>query len=250
MARTADRTTRSPHAPGNGRGPSTSAPGGRACYLYCIARGSRPLGVGPIGIDARWPDVYMVAFGDLAAVVSDVPGAPLDPTRERVLAHDRVNHAVMRDRTVIPMNFGTVCRTREDVVRLLRAAHAAFIEVLQQMEGRVEFGLKVMQRPGATVDCLPPGTATDDELQARAGRHLGDSLQRLRDVSVASRLNPPLGDPMILNAAFLVRCEGEPDFVSCAKEVARRFPHLVFKCTGPWPPYNFVNIRLKLERVA
>ena len=23
---------------------------------------------------------------------------------------------------------------------------------------------------------------------------------------------------------------------------------LTFKYTGPWPPYNFVNIRLKLER--
>jgi hypothetical protein len=23
---------------------------------------------------------------------------------------------------------------------------------------------------------------------------------------------------------------------------------LNFKYTGPWPPYNFVNIRLKLER--
>jgi hypothetical protein len=24
--------------------------------------------------------------------------------------------------------------------------------------------------------------------------------------------------------------------------------NLTFKYTGPWPPYNFVNIRLKLER--
>jgi Gas vesicle synthesis protein GvpL/GvpF len=23
---------------------------------------------------------------------------------------------------------------------------------------------------------------------------------------------------------------------------------LTFRYTGPWPPYNFVNIRLKLER--
>jgi hypothetical protein len=24
----------------------------------------------------------------------------------------------------------------------------------------------------------------------------------------------------------------------------------MFKYTGPWPPYNFVNIRLKLERAT
>ena len=41
------------------------------------------------------------------AVVSDVPIAPLDSTRENVLAHERVNETVMRDHTVIPMSFGT-----------------------------------------------------------------------------------------------------------------------------------------------
>jgi hypothetical protein len=220
--------------------------------LYCVVRGSEALNVGPIGIDERWPDIYTIEFGDLAAVASDVPGAALDPTRERVLAHDRVNHAVMRDRTVIPMSFGTVCRSREDVVRLLRAAHAAFSDVLQKMDGRVEFGLKVLQRPDALVDRAPRAQSAQGEmeLQRRAEHHLDDSLQRLRDVSVASRLNAPLGDLMVLNAAFLVRRDGEHAFVSRAKEIARRYPHLVFKYTGPWPPYNFVNIRLKLERVA
>lgn len=250
VARTAGRTTRSTRRQGPDRGPAASAPAARACYLYCVVRGSRPLSVGPIGIDARWPDVYTIACGDLVAVASDVPSAALEPTRDRVLAHDRVNHAVMRDRTVMPMNFGTLCRSREDVVRLLRVAHAAFSDVLQKIEGNVEFGLKVLQGPDAVVDSLPPGTPTDDELQRRAERHLDDGLQRLRDVSVASRLNPPLGDRMILNAAFLVRRSGERAFVSRAEKIARRFPRLAFKYSGPWPPYNFVNIRLELERVA
>jgi hypothetical protein len=32
------------------------------------------------------------------------------------------------------------------------------------------------------------------------------------------------------------------------KEVAAKHENLTFKYTGPWPPYNFVNIRLKLAR--
>jgi hypothetical protein len=33
--------------------------------------------------------------------------------------------------------------------------------------------------------------------------------------------------------------------------VAQKFSdRLNFKYTGPWPPYNFVNIRLKLERAT
>jgi len=32
------------------------------------------------------------------------------------------------------------------------------------------------------------------------------------------------------------------------KELGARYDKLTFRYTGPWPPYNFVNIRLKLER--
>ena len=32
------------------------------------------------------------------------------------------------------------------------------------------------------------------------------------------------------------------------KALGARYDKLTFKYTGPWPPYNFVNIRLKLER--
>jgi hypothetical protein len=43
-----------------------------------------------------------------------------------VLAHERVNETVMRDHTVIPMSFGTIFKTRDDIVELLRSAYDAF----------------------------------------------------------------------------------------------------------------------------
>jgi hypothetical protein len=53
---------------------------------------------------------------------------------------------------------------------------------------------------------------------------------------------------MIMNAAFLVARAREHDFDARVKEIGQRLDKLTFKYTGPWPPYNFVNIRLKLER--
>jgi hypothetical protein len=86
---------------------------GRGRYVYCIIRAVQPLRFGAIGMDEQWPDVYTINYKDMAAVVSDVPIAPLDSTRENVLAHERVNETVMRDHTVIPMSFGTIFKTRE-----------------------------------------------------------------------------------------------------------------------------------------
>jgi hypothetical protein len=88
----------------------------------------------------------------------------------------------------------------------------------------------------------------DAALQARSERYVSEVFRALRDVSVASRSNKPIGDRMIMNAAFLVARDMEPAFDRSVKDIGQRYDKLTFKYTGPWPPYNFVNIRLKLER--
>jgi hypothetical protein len=251
---------------------STAASRGK--YVYCIIEATDPLKFGPIGIGADPADVYTVHYRTLAAVVSDAPIEVLDSTRENVLAHERVNETVMREHTVIPMSFGTIFKTREDIVELLRSAAEAFGDVLNKMQNKLEFGLKVLwdrdqairevesededigrlkkeisgQKGPTYFARMQYGRLVDAALQARSERYVAHILDQLRDVSVASRINKPIGDKMIMNAAFLISREKESAFDSRVKSIASRFDKLTFKYTGPWPPYNFVNIRLKLER--
>ena len=93
------------------------------------------------------------------------------------------------------------------------------------------------------------GRAIDAALQSRSERYGSEILDRLRDVAVASRINKPIGDKMIMNAAFLVERDKTKAFDDQISEIAKKYENkLSFLYTGPWPPYNFVNIRLKLER--
>ncbi len=257
--------------------PAASDPGvSRGHYVYCIIRATQPLQFGAVGMDEQSPQVYTINFRDLAAVVSDVPLAPLDSTREHVLAHERVNETVMRENTVIPMSFGTIFKTRDDIRELLRSAYDAFADVLSKMQDKLEFGLKVLwdrdeiikaievededihrlkteisSQKGSTYFArMQYGRLMDTALQQRSERYIAEFLQQLRDVSVASRVNKTIGDKMIMNAAFLVQREQEPAFDRRVKDIASLYEKLTFKYTGPWPPYNFVNIRLKLERAG
>jgi hypothetical protein len=248
----------------------------RGRYVYCIIRSHMPLKFGAIGMDEQWSEVYTVNYKDMAAVVSDVPMVPLDSTRENVLAHERVNEIVMRDHTVIPMSFGTIFKTRDDILELLRSAYDAFNDVLNKMQDKLEFGLKVLwdrddivraienededihrlkneisSQKGSTYFArMQYGRLIDSALQARSERYVAEFLEKLRDVSVASRINKAIGDKMIMNAAFLVQRDQEQNFDRRIKKIASQFEKLTFKYTGPWPPYNFVNIRLKLERAG
>ena len=243
-------------------------------YVYCIIKTARPLDFGPLGIGVDPARTHTVNYRDIAAVVSATPMVVQDPTRENVLAHQRVNETVMQQHTVIPMSFGTVFKTDEDIIELLRSAYDAFTDVLNKMQDKFEFGLKVLwdrdqiireieeddedirrlkgqisSQQGSTYFArMQYGRLIDAALQARSERYVSEIFQALRDVSVASRSNKPIGDRMIMNAAFLVAREMEAAFDARVKTIGHRYDKLTFKYTGPWPPYNFVNIRLKLER--
>lgn len=243
-------------------------------YVYCIIRSQAPLRFGALGLGAEPSPVYTIGYRDLAAVVSDTPMGVHDPTRENVLAHNRVTETVMRDHTLIPMAFGTTFRTRDDIIELLRSAYDAFGDVLTKMQSKLEFGLKVLWDRDAIVKEIEAededvrrlkgeiqsqkgstyfarmqyGRLIDAALQQRSERYVSDIFAELRDVSVASRSNKPIGDKMIMNAAFLVMRQKEGAFDTKVKGIAAKYDTCTFKYTGPWPPYNFVNIRLKLER--
>ena len=247
---------------------------GKGRYVYCIVRADQPLNFGQIGIGEEPAPVYTVRCDDLSAVVSDSPLGVLDPTRDNVLAHQRVNETVMREHTVLPMSFGTVFKTRDDVTAFLKSAYRAFSDVLDKMENKLEFGLKVLWDRDAVIKEIESededihrlkseiaaqkgstyfarmqyGRLIDAALQARSERYVAEIFDRLRDVSVAARSNKPIGDRMILNAAFLVSRDAEEAFDARVKELGGKHSMLTFRYTGPWPPYNFVNIRLKLER--
>jgi hypothetical protein len=120
------------------------AMGTRGKYVYCIIKATEVQRFGAIGLGAEPGEVYTVPYKDIAAVTSDTPTEVPDATRENVLAHERVNEAVMRSHTVIPMSFGTVFKTREDIVELLRGAYEAFTDVLAKMEDKLEYGLKLL----------------------------------------------------------------------------------------------------------
>lgn len=243
-------------------------------YVYCIIKAEESLRFGPLGIGTDPAEVHTVHFRDIAAVVSNTRMVVQDPTRDNVLAHQRVNETVMQQHTVIPMSFGTVFKTGDDIMELLRSAYDAFRDVLTKMQDKFEFGLKVLwdrdqiireieaededlrrlkgeissQKSSNYFARIQYGRLIDAALQARSERYVAEIFEALRDVSVASRSNKPIGDRMIMNAAFLVGRDREEAFDARVKDIGQRYDTLTFKYTGPWPPYNFVNIRLKLER--
>lgn len=251
-----------------------TSPGGR--YVYGIIEAGEPGTFGRSGLAGSAEQVYTVHYQDIAAIVSRTSVFIFDPTRENALAHEHVIESVMKTNTIIPMSFGTVFRTDDDIREVLKSIYASLKDVLKQMAGKVEFGLKVTWDRDRIIEELKHedeeihrfhmeltkkhlqstyfarmqlGRMIDKSLVERSARYVREIYEALRSVCVASRDNKPIGEKMIMNAAFLIEREHESEFDATVNRIARKFgDRMNFKYTGPWPPYNFVNIRLKLER--
>jgi gas vesicle protein GvpL/GvpF len=256
------------------------APASRGIYVYCIIECSEPRGFGKIGIGGRADEVYTVHYRDLAAVVSRAALQVYDPTRENALTHEHVNEVVMIDNgfTPVPMSFGTLFKTEEDTIEFLKDTYDALRDVLLKMKDKLEFGLKVnwerdsvlteiekeneeLRRLKAEIESnqqtstyfarMQLGRLVEQALADKSDAYVREIYDHLREAAIASRHNKVIGDKMILNAAFLVAREKAKFFDEKVREISARYEgKLTFKETGPWPPYNFVTIRLQLERSA
>lgn len=262
------------------RTPSDASQVSEGIYVYCIIESQEPRSFGKIGIGGRGDDVFTVHYKELAAVVSRTPLMVYDPTRENALTHEHVNEIVMIDNgfTPVPMSFGTLFKTEDDIVEFLKDTYDALRDVLRKMKDKLEFGLKVnwdrdmvladverdyeeIRRLKAQIEGdqqsstyfarMQLGRLVEQALAEKSETFVREIYDELREAAIASRSNKVIGDRMIMNAAFLVEREKADFFDKKVQEIGRRYEgKLKFTYTGPWPPYNFVTIRLQLERSA
>jgi Gas vesicle synthesis protein GvpL/GvpF len=262
------------HSQGGGEPASESG-----MYVYSIIESHEPRSLGRIGIGGRGDEVFSVHYRDLAALVSRTPLVVYDPTRENALAHEHVNEvAIEQGFTPVPMSFGTLFKTEKDIVEFLEDTYDALRDVLQKMKDKLEFGLKVnwnrdevlaeVERDNEDIRRLKEeilknqqsstyfarmqlGRMVEQALADTSDAYVREIYEYLRDAAIASRSNKPIGERMIMNAAFLVERDKAETFDRKVQDIAQKFEgKLNFRYTGPWPPYNFVTIRLQLERSA
>jgi hypothetical protein len=228
------------------------------------------------GIGGRGTPVRTIAFQDLMAVVSDVPGLHFDITRDNLLEHQRVLDEVLSRSDVLPFSFGTVANNDDEVRELLlRNGYAALQEQLEYVRGCVELELKTFwtqerlfaeiaeenEEVRALRDSIPLlpdseagvasitlGQLTEAEIELKSAWEADRVLDILEQHAVDVLVSPNMSDTMLLNAAFLVQREREKEFDGAVFALGdAHVGRLVFNYVGPLPPYSFINLQIEAE---
>jgi len=246
-----------------------SAPGK---YLYGFANGQfRPAEV-LLGLTNA--PVYAIRFQDVAAVVSDHPLEKLSLLRRNLEPHHRVIREISKQATLAPATFGHISESEEQVLAVLRDNYAEIRGELERLDAKVEMGVKllwdvdnifeffvssdrelrnrrdrVFGKSRVTVEeKLELGAYFDKRLKQERDRLGNQMIEALRPVTCEVRVNSPTDEKMVLNGAFLIERAREKEFEAALYRAAGLFDsNFALDYSGPWPPYNFVRLSLKLE---
>ncbi len=182
----------------------------------------------------RVDGIEAVTVRDLAAICGPSEYRQLDADEGAVRHHSDVISAYAIRGPVLPAPIGIVFRSAEAVTSWLELHSGALSEALTFVENRVAARVHI-----ARADSPETKLAAVD-LDALAA----ESLRALRVAAVATLpLRADRSTGVVMTAAFLVERDLWDQFAAEVDAQAERALGATFSLTGPWPPYDFVQMQ-------
>lgn len=239
-------------------------------YLYAVVPLAAARALGPVGLGGA--EVFAVSEGALAILTSRTGAERLRPERRNLAAHHGVLKQLNEEGAVLPMAFGTIASSEQAVRDILTRHQELFLAQLRKVTGKVEMGLRVVwdvpnvfeyivnrhpELKSARDQMLVDGQNRDDMIQL--GRLFEQVLSSEKDrlyarvagvlqrSGAAVKRNPVRSEKEVMNLACLIPKEQQGEFEAIACEAAKGFDsNYLFDLSGPWSPYNFIELALQL----
>lgn len=236
-------------------------------YVYAIGKASEAEMPSLLGVlDSP---AYRLEADSLCAIVSDCSLSNVRAERKHIAAAQRVLGALNAKFDLLPMTFGTVTKSEDELLRFLDDNQEALLLQLQRVSGSVEMALRlsldVLDPIAYLVERTPSLKAARDRTfrprhrpshddKVRLGQFFDQAFTRYRK-SLTGQVLTTIGDACSETIALPVRGEKQianlailvPRARLEALEAAINFAatqiddDLVFNLSGPWPPHNFVQ---------
>lgn len=240
-------------------------------YAYAIIDSNLKVGDPVSGLEDTL--VYNIPYRDVGVVVSELKEEIKDITQEHILAHEQVAERLMQHFTVLPVSFFTIFNTKEEVFDMMKEYYKDFVENLKRLRNKVEFGIRVIW-PANTIRQRIVNSHSKDvdgilsssnsagmrfikekfseyeiekELQEEAKRCITVVDDYFNKIVVEKKLRKLQTESLLLNVSYLVENEKQEEFKRTFEQLKSSPSDLKFLFSGPWPPYNFVNLTQKTD---
>ncbi len=197
-------------------------------YLYCIMHRAPVNGFSVAGIMNE--SVHVLPYQDLYAITSEAPLKDYEPDDENVQKHKDVELYVLKEHTVLPVAFGMVFRTKGILINTMRNVYPILKRSLRLIDNKIELGVKA--------------------IAPKEGMHEVEDkdFAPLDKIAIEVRKGEMFSERLLFNKSFLVNRSDIERFSEEVGRIRQKYKECKIKYSGPWPPYNFVDIRIMGRR--
>jgi hypothetical protein len=186
----------------------------------------------------------LVQFRSVAAVVAPAPKytrAVLD--EDTMHEYTRILEEVQENSVVLPAPPGTVFRSTESLMRWLELHYFTLTQTISAVDGHGQARVTITKTPA-----VDPPNATGAEARESAKQLMAtasQSIRVLRGHAAATVMLPHIeGETRVVaQASFLVELDRWAAFAELVTKEDQRQTALDFHLSGPWPPYDFVQMK-------
>ncbi len=218
-------------------------------------------------------ELEFVSANTLTAIVSSQPDNTLSTSRQEVLAYAEIVDDISKKYSILPMRYGSVVPSCTDVTALLEKNSELFIKALNRVMNKEEYSLRLFfshqyqrtpvheQSPDITCsspDILLGGTENKNYLLKKYHQHRAEEkhVQYIENIqSAVARDLKKITDIVdfkkrstsgcIIDAVLLIDRVAKNELLAFVADMQSIYPEHNVILTGPWPPYNFAQIKLE-----
>ena len=216
-----------------------------------------------------------VTVNEISAIISDINKDDLVANQPNAILFAGIIEELGQQFTLLPMRFGSTMQSIGHINNMLEKNHSDFQNNLLKVENKVEFGLKIFcdteklkealmaksekeEVSSQNVDTEVKNSVFKEYINRKLKEHrlekmllsyidsvISEFSGFLNQSNATSKINKRTNESNIIDSVFLLEKDKKDELVRIVEKLQSQ--HQLLNCilTGPWPPYNFVDINIK-----
>jgi Gas vesicle synthesis protein GvpL/GvpF len=213
----------------------------------------------------------IISGNTISAFVSKTSSSKVDTSQDNVLKHAALVEVISSSYSILPMRYGSVLISQEEVLFLLDKNAAAFQHVLGQIYHKEEYSVRVLfssshnhedkrenfDTPEESIPLVLQGnTANKNYLLKKYQNHTIEERRKkysddvknvftddIQKLTSCYEVKKPHTAAFLLDAVVLIDSHKKNELIDIVVKMQAMYPQHNVILTGPWPPYSFTNIK-------
>ncbi len=215
----------------------------------------------------------LISSHELTAVVSIQTESKSAISQADVLTYAGIVDIIAQKHSILPMRYGSVVSSYADITNLLDKNAESFHRVLKKISNKEEYSLRLLfshqhqdadfnkESSDATQsvpDILQGKSENKQYLLKKYQKHIIEEQRiqyieniqskviiDLKKITEYIEFNKKVTPAFIIDAVILIEKSAKGELLAFVGQLKSKYPEHNVILTGPWPPYNFAQIKLE-----